>query len=292
MGRASDLMSHGLTTVHESAPIRECARLMVRERLRHLPAIDARGRLTGIVTDHAVFSRGTPAWSNSAQFVLFSAADAALTAADLQVPAEVQASGDESLIDVLTRMLASRRDVAVVVNENGQPSGVITEHDGVRLATQLLPPELRATRCASFDLLTVPWDAPAIEAWRALEDRGIRHILVVAGAKLYGVLSHRDLVRSDVRRRNGLIVHELIKFTDPYCLHEDGTMSQAARLMAAHKIGCIPLTERSGRVLAVVTRTDLIRAALNVLRQEDSGRTSVAVGETSRDRPGQDDPRA
>jgi CBS domain-containing protein len=47
---AADLMTAPVTTIQEGEPLARAARLMLRTKIRHLPVLDASGRLAGIVS--------------------------------------------------------------------------------------------------------------------------------------------------------------------------------------------------------------------------------------------------
>ena len=97
----------------------------------------------------------------------------------------------------------------------------------------------------------------------------VRHMPVVPGGKLVGVVSERDLLRAslsnlsgidDGRRRAFLHGVEIARVmsTPPIVVHPDETVEAAARLMAEHKIGCLPVVEED-RLLGLITETDVLR---------------------------------
>ena len=96
----------------------------------------------------------------------------------------------------------------------------------------------------------------------------VRHIPVVHGGRLVGVLSERDLLRASLSelgsfgseaRRAFLhaIEIERVMSTPAITIDPEATVTLAARLMADHKIGCLPVVE--GEELAgLVTETDVL----------------------------------
>jgi CBS domain-containing membrane protein len=97
----------------------------------------------------------------------------------------------------------------------------------------------------------------------------VRHVLVVdeEGA-LEGVVSQRDLFHGGLLRALGygtrakqqaldsLLVKEAMK-TEPITTTPDATIQSAARLMAEHKIGCLPVLE-ANRIVGIVTEGDFV----------------------------------
>ncbi len=96
----------------------------------------------------------------------------------------------------------------------------------------------------------------------------VRHMPVVHGGQLVGVLSQRDLLRASLSelgsyaseaRRAFLhaIEIERVMSAPPIVIDPDASVQLAARLMADHKIGCLPVVE--GDALAgMITETDVL----------------------------------
>ena len=109
MERVGEFMSPGPIMVSEGAKIGDCARVLMKERLRHLPVVNAAGELSGIIFDHSVLSRGMPTWDVPPNFLLFAAEDRDLRAVDIQVPVEVVVGPEERLLAVFSKILRSHQ---------------------------------------------------------------------------------------------------------------------------------------------------------------------------------------
>ena len=96
-----------------------------------------------------------------------------------------------------TRLMAQRRVGAAVVNDPDNPGpGIITERDVVDSlgAGQDPDTELVSNHMATDIVYAAP-DWSLEEAAVTMVQRGFRHLVVVDGGQLVGVLSMRDIVR-------------------------------------------------------------------------------------------------
>jgi CBS domain-containing protein len=87
----------------------------------------------------------------------------------------------------------------------------------------------------------------------------IRHLVVVDGGRLIGVLARHDLSgpHGGASRRMGRQVVDLMH-RDPAFVRPSASVRRAAVLLRDSDAGCLAVVER-GRVVGVVTVSDLLR---------------------------------
>jgi CBS domain-containing protein len=105
-------------------------------------------------------------------------------------------------------------------------------------------------------------------------DARIRHLPVVDGGMVVGVLSQRDLFQGALAHALGYgsVSRSRILRTIPVkevmsepavTVQPDTTVREAARLMVSRKIGCLPVVD-AGHLVGLVTETDVVRHAFGV----------------------------
>jgi len=99
---------------------------------------------------------------------------------------------------------------------------------------------------------------------------GVRHIPVVRGGRLIGVVTERDLLRTSLskliefgaearRAFLGGIEMERVMSSRAVTIAASDSVEAAARIMAERKIGCLPVVDGADEFVGLVTETDLLR---------------------------------
>ena len=104
-----------------------------------------------------------------------------------------------------------------------------------------------------------------------MEFFGLRHLPVVDGERLVGLLTHRDILRLTVSSMARDSVHQAIERDqeegtfvaavmkrDVITVPPTATIQEAARLMVDERVGCLPVVDAEQRLLGIVTEHDLL----------------------------------
>lgn len=98
---------------------------------------------------------------------------------------------------------------------------------------------------------TVSANESAEAALRRMRTKRIRHLVVMRGKELVGVVSDRDVGFASDRTVGDVMTAHVVSATT------DMTIRKAANLLRGRSIGCLPVME-DGDLVGIVTTTDLL----------------------------------
>lgn len=122
-------------------------------------------------------------------------------------------------------------------------------------------------------LVTIGPETSCGQARGMMDEHRIRHLPVVAGGRLVGVLSDRD-VRSAAAESPGTVAGRIMT-PDPVTVTPETRIEHAARLMLDARFGSLPVVD--GNLVGIVTYTDLLRAFVRVIETATLERIAVEV---------------
>ena len=143
---------------------------------------------------------------------------------------------------------------------------------------------MRVERRMKRDVVTVKPTDSFLHAMDLIRGRGIRHLPVLEGRQVVGIVTDRDIRKASASPATLLSVHELHYLLDKMTVAEimskpvisiapEETVEEAARLLLAHRIGGLPVV-RDGGLVGIITETDILEAFLAVMGTH--GRTGLA----------------
>jgi len=136
-------------------------------------------------------------------------------------------------------------------------------------------------------VVTIPPGTALADAYRTMQEGKIRHLAVVEGERLVGVVTDRDLRLATSNLAPApfppaSLVAAVMR-RDPVTADAGDPVEDAARTMRERRIGCLPIVDGE-RLVGIVTVVDLLDALLALTGvDKPSGRLEVRLP----DRPGE-----
>ena len=133
---------------------------------------------------------------------------------------------------------------------------------------------------------TVEGKTQVMEAMQLLREGGYRRLPVVEKGKLIGIATDRDLKEATPSKATTLSVYELnyllsklqvrdVMTTPVISVQAGDPIEEAALLMEEHKVSGLPVLD-GGKLVGILTITDLLRAFVTFLGLREGGRRVTA----------------
>jgi CBS domain-containing protein len=261
--KVRDVMtSKNLVAVSEDDTLATAAHRMAWLRVRHLP-VTRDHEVVGVLSDRDVLG-----WRADGRSL-----DHRVGAAMTSPPA--MATPDEDIAEAAARMIADRIDCLPVVLR-GRLVGIVTSTDllGSHVARRLeqVPGEdATAEAIMTPAVLTASPDDLLLEAADLMAAHGVRHLPVVdRTGLLIGILSERD-----VRSAFGVPAQALAHWTQAPgrdrkvrdvmteqvdVVRPEERLTDVIGAMARRNVGALPVVDRAGRPVGIVSYLDVLRA--------------------------------
>jgi acetoin utilization protein AcuB len=128
---------------------------------------------------------------------------------------------------------------------------------------------------------TVTPDTTISDVWELMRELEIRHVPVVEGGALVGVVSDRDLAYLDMARALSVqgadalrqeLAAPIIKImsTDVISVDPETDLGDIIALLLEHKVGALPVVQPDTReVVGIVSYIDVLRSLQDLLEEVD-----------------------
>jgi acetoin utilization protein AcuB len=135
---------------------------------------------------------------------------------------------------------------------------------------------LRVRDFMTRDVITLGPESSAAEAWGLCREYKIRHLPVIEGGRLVGLVSDRDLrdvsPPRDDREADTL---RWVRLGDmmtrrPVTIHPLATIEQAAREIYERRIGCLPVVAE-GELVGIITSSDMMQTLIELVGAHERG---------------------
>jgi len=143
------------------------------------------------------------------------------------------------------------------------------------------------------DLITITKDERMTTARKIMKERNIRHLPVVDGKKLIGLVTNMDIRKAEASPATSLEIRELHYLLDKLTVGEimtrnvitispDISVEEATTLIHDNKIGCLPVVE-DGNLVGMIKENDVMAILIEVMGMKEKGSRLEVVVE---DKPG------
>lgn len=130
----------------------------------------------------------------------------------------------------------------------------------------------------STDLITLSEDETLDLVEQVMRLGRVRHLPVTRGQGLVGLITHRDLLRAsisalaDIDDTERLEILSRVKVrdimnTEVRSADPDQTLMQAAAMLLEHRYGCLPVVNRQGRLVGILTEADFLRFSMVLIKR-------------------------
>lgn len=129
----------------------------------------------------------------------------------------------------------------------------------------------------STDVVTLEQDEDLDVAEKVMSLGRIRHLPVVQGERLVGLVTHRDLLAAqfstladvsaaDEEVLRSSVAAAQIMQTDVRTVPSTMPVLEAAKIMRRHKYGCLPVVD-DGKLVGIVTEADFMELVVRALEE-------------------------
>ncbi|BEP18203.1 CBS domain-containing protein [Pyrofollis japonicus] len=283
--------------------VEHARRMMLRYRTNYLLVVDEKGQIVGVVSKwsmlRAIGLKG-PIWKRRVHDRYF--IDYIM---DTEIP---RVKPDDSIEKVALMMAQSKAEVAIVEDEKGQPIGFITKDDIVEAYAQYMRGRARVENIMTPGRIGIVHPHHSLyHAVKKMQTFYLDALTVYDGSQILGVVSAnrlpfvayedavtgiksrrliwvRKLVRGAARKGRYvkvtplLVLDAMVPLRNVYVKTSDDVV-KAIELMKQHNVDGIPVVDEEGKVVGVVTKTDIIRELARTARLRIERGETVKVEE-------------
>lgn len=268
-----DAMHIGALFIAPLDPLPAAAALMEAQKIKRLPVLQGQ-QLVGLLTAGDI-KRRLPAMHEGLTPWGFACRIGDLKASDVMAQPVLTAAPEEALEAAVRRMLDQQVGGLPVLSE-GQLIGMLTLTDVLRAEVKEARLKWGSVRQhMTTSTISVSADAPASQASAMLKISGLRVLPVLEGERLVGVIHERDLsevveglkvghgdtVLADQFFLEGVTVREMMRPPSEYVLESAPMRDALSRMLDVHVHG-LPVISEGGRLLGVLTISDVLRTVL------------------------------
>src|SRR5512145_1165653 len=119
-------------------------------------------------------------------------------------------------------------------------------------------------------VITISPDTSLAEAHKLMQEKHIRRLPVVEHDRIVGIVTLGDVRGAEPSQASSLSVWEMndllaklkvaeVMTRNPMTIRQNASIAEAARLMLDHKFSGLPVLEDGGRLVGIITESDIFR---------------------------------
>ena len=174
------------------------------------------------------------------------------------------------------RLMWQRRSGSVlIVDSKEHLRGIFTGRDAVRLLAKGNSATTHLAQAMTPNPVTIAPESRAIDAMKAMNDGGFRHVPVTENESIWGVVSRGDFQGMEfeefdwdgVSKATGMTANReiasIFKNQKPLVLGEDETVQRACQSMTERRCGSVLVVDKQQRLTGIFTGQDAVRLLAN-----------------------------
>jgi PAS domain S-box-containing protein len=164
------------------------------------------------------------------------------------------------------KIMSDKNISCVIVSDNGDLSGIITETDLLKRAVADSTDfrKMKVEHIMSSPVRSVPCNLSVLEAGRIMEAENIRRLVILDEERLAGIITQTDIVRFLTSYGMWKNVSELMT-SDVAVIAGSATVREAAEVMASRDISCLVALDNDD-VVGIFTERDLLKRVIALKR--------------------------
>jgi len=134
------------------------------------------------------------------------------------------------------------------------------------------------------ELVTVQETDTLLDATMFFVRSTFRHLPVVRGRQLVGVITERDVKQYAPSVLSGISAEDYnsimettpisrVMARSPITVRPEQSVLEAAKLLYAKRLGCLPVIQDS-ELVGIITTTDMLKVLAQILEKSDAGRVA------------------
>ncbi len=263
--KVKELMSEELVTIEADRSLRDAMRKMEEEGVSRL-LVTKGGEIVGIITEYDVAKR-LGSWKERR------ISDARIFVSSAYTRGLKCIGQEESVKEAARTMLENGISSLVVRDESGRVVGIVTKTDVVKA---LRGREEKVEGWMKVGVVTLPVGSTLLHARRLMLENKIKRIPVLLDGRIVGMLTEKDVARAlgtfrkvvegrHWEERMKKILVEDVMSKDVITIRKTASLGDAVETMLEKGVSGLPVVDEGGKLVGIVTKTDLLRAVVDLL---------------------------